>query len=242
MDKTYNNPEGSGSLSSVDRLHHAYRSIKPSIRKKDVQKYLQTSPTYTLYMQKPGRFARRMFTAGRPGAILAADVAYMTALSEDNDNIRYLLVVMDLFSKFLWVRPLSSLKSKNVIDKFQSIFDESVYQTTKICTDEGVEFTSNEIQKYFKARNISTYFTYNKIIKASPVERIIKTIKIRIGKYLHGRKTFRYIDDLESLVYGYNVTPHSALFGATPYDMYLMDNEKKIKPSWEVAIKRGVQK
>ena len=91
-----------------------------------------------------------------------------------------------------------------IIDKFQSIFNDSVYQTTKICTDEGVEFTNNEIQRYFTARNISTYFTYNKLIKASPV---IKTIKIRIGKYLHARKTFRYIDDLESLVYGYNVTP-----------------------------------
>ena len=242
MDEVYNNPEATGSFSSVDRLHQAYRDVRPSTRRKDVQNYLQTSPTYTIYMQKPGRFSRRMFRAGRPGAILCADVAYMTGLSEDNDNIRFLLVVMDLFSKFLWVRTLTSLKSQNVIDKFESIFNDSVYQTTKICTDEGIEFTNKVIQKYFTARNISTYYTYNKLIKASPVERVIKTIKIRIGKYLHAKKTFRYIDDLESLVYGYNVTPHSALFGATPYDMYLMDNEKNFKPSWNVAIKRGVQK
>ena len=157
MDKIYNNPEASGSFSSVERLHQAYRDVRPSTRRKDVQNYLQTSDTYTIYIQKPGRFSRRIFMAGRPGAILCADVAYMTGLCEENDNIMFLLVVMDLFSKYLWVRPLTSLKSQYVIDAFESIFEDSVYQTTKICTHEGVAFTNKAIQKYFTGRNISTY-------------------------------------------------------------------------------------
>lgn len=50
-----------------------------------------------------------------------ADLADVQNLSEHNNDIKFLLVIVDVFSRFLWVRPLKDRKAKLVIDAFKDV-------------------------------------------------------------------------------------------------------------------------
>ena len=54
-----------------------------------------------------------------------ADLADMHSLRKYNKRIKYLLCVIDLFSKYAWVIPTKDKKSVSIVDAFQKIFKES---------------------------------------------------------------------------------------------------------------------
>ena len=56
--------------------------------------------------------------------IWAADLMDMQAFSKDNNGIKYLLTVIDIFSKFLWIVPLKRKTEQEVANAFSSIFKE----------------------------------------------------------------------------------------------------------------------
>ena len=63
----------------------------------------------------------------------------MQLISKYNKGIRFLLCVIDLFSKYSWVVPLKDKKSISIANVFQSILDSSKRKPNKIWVDEGSE-------------------------------------------------------------------------------------------------------
>ena len=57
--------------------------------------------------------------------IRGADLADMQLLNKFNKGIKYLLCVIDLFSKYAVVIPLKDKKGSNIVNAFQSILDKS---------------------------------------------------------------------------------------------------------------------
>ena len=53
--------------------------------------------------------------------ILAADLIDMQAFSKDNNGIQYLLTVVDIFSKFVWIIPLKRKNLQEVANAFSKI-------------------------------------------------------------------------------------------------------------------------
>ena len=56
--------------------------------------------------------------------IWAADLIDMQAFSKDNNGIKYLLTVMDIFSKFVWIIPLKRKTVQEVANAFSMILKE----------------------------------------------------------------------------------------------------------------------
>ena len=61
----------------------------------------------------------------------------MQLVSKHNKKIKYLLCVIDLFSKYAWVVPLKDKKGTTVANAFQSILDNSKRKPNKIWFDQG---------------------------------------------------------------------------------------------------------
>ena len=57
--------------------------------------------------------------------IWGINLANMQLISKYNKGIRYLLCVIDLFSKYSWVVPLKEKKVVTITNAFQSILDNS---------------------------------------------------------------------------------------------------------------------
>ena len=179
-------------------------------------------------LQTSETFSRRIFRSSRPGNILGADTAYIKDLAAFNDGVNELLVIVDWYFRILIVKPLQAITSKHVNQAFVEILSELVWPTLRLVTDEGSEFINKSLKRYLATKNIRQYSTYNRIIKASPAERVIRTLKLKLYKFMHHNKSRRYIDHLQDIVYSYNISIHSSLVGHTPFDVYLLHDPLEI--------------
>ena len=64
----------------------------------------------------------------------------MQLISKFNNGFRFLLCVIDIFSKYAWVVPLKDKKGVSIVDAFQKILDKSRRKPNKIWVDKGSEF------------------------------------------------------------------------------------------------------
>ena len=87
--------------------------------------------------------------------IWAADLIDMQAFSKDNNGIKYLLTVIDVFSKFVCILHLKRKTGQEVTNAFSSILKERRPSKTRV--DRGRELYSKDVQKL-----VELYFTETK--------------------------------------------------------------------------------
>ena len=85
-------------------------------------------------------FKKRTVYSGFKDNIWGADLADMQLISKFNKGFRFLLCVIDIFSKYAWVVPLKDKKGVSIVDAFQKILDDSNRKANKIWVDKGSEF------------------------------------------------------------------------------------------------------
>jgi transposase InsO family protein len=165
-------------------------------------------------LQKPVRrnFKRAKVIVSGPNEQLDVDWADMQSLSKDNDGIEYLLVAMDVFSRYAWVEPMKNKTAKEVERGLMIIFNQ--IKPRKIRTDGGSEFNNRWVKTLLENRHM----TMNEV-KANYVERFNRTIKTMIYRYLNRNKTPKYLDVLPKLIETYNATPHRSLNNIAPKDV-----------------------
>ena len=142
--------------------------------------------------------------------IWGVDLGDMQLISKYNKGIRYLLYVIDLFSKYAWVVPLKDKKGATITNAFQSILDSSKRKPNKIWVNQGSEFYNNSFKKWLKDNGFSMYSTYNEG-KSVVAERFIRTLKNKIYKHMTAISKNVYFDVLNDIVDEYNNTCHRAI-------------------------------
>ena len=85
----------------------------------------------------------------------------MQLISKYNKGIRYLLCVIDLFSRYAWVIPLKNKKTESIVEGFKNILDDSNRKPNKICVDHESEFCNNKFKIFLKENDIETYSTFD---------------------------------------------------------------------------------
>ena len=71
----------------------------------------------------------------------------MQLKSKFNKTTRFLLRVIDMFSKYAWIVPLKKKKDITIINLFQKILDNSTRKPNKIRVDKGSEFWNSSFKK-----------------------------------------------------------------------------------------------
>ena len=154
-----------------------------------------------------------------------ADLVEMGAYSKFNEGIRYLLMVIDIFSKFGWIRVLKNKRGDTVAEAFMSIFEEGRVPK-KLWVDKGKEFWNKNVDEVMNKFEVERYSTQNEE-KVSVVERWNRTIKGKIWKLFSARNSLVYSDKLEEILKDYNNTKHSSI-GMTPVQASKKSNERKV--------------
>ena len=134
----------------------------------------------------------------------------MQLISKHDKGIRYLLCVIDLFSKYAWVVPLKDKKGVSIVNAFQSILDSSERKPNKIWVDQGSEFYNNVFKKWLKDNGISMYSAYNEG-KFVVAERFIRALKNKIYKHMTAISKNVYFYVLNDIVDEYNNTYHKTI-------------------------------
>ena len=156
------------------------------------------------------KFKKRKVYSAFKDNIWGADLADMKLLSKYNKGIRFLLCVIDIFSKYAWVVPLKDKKGISIVKAFQSILKQSSKKPNKIWVDKGSEFYNAYFKKWLRDNNIIMYSTYNEG-KSVVAERFIRTLKSKIYKYITSISKNVYIDKLDDIVDEYNNTYHTTI-------------------------------
>ena len=123
----------------------------------------------------------------------------MQLLSKLNKGFRFLLCVIDIFSKYAWVVPLKDKKGVSIANAFQIILKESNHKPNKIWVEKGSEFYNSCFKKWLKDNDIEMYSANNEG-KSVIAERFIKTLKNKIYKYMNSISKNVYIDKLDDIV------------------------------------------
>ena len=81
---------------------------------------------------------------------MGADLANMQLIRNFNKVIRFLLCVIDIFSKYTWVIPLKDKNAITIINVFQKILDESNRKPNKIWVDKGSKLYKRSLKLWLK--------------------------------------------------------------------------------------------
>ena len=78
----------------------------------------------------------------------------MNAFSKDNLGVKYLLTMIDVFSKYAWIMPQKTKTGKAITEAFAFIVSGSRRKPTKLWVDEGTEFYNRRFMKYLGENDI----------------------------------------------------------------------------------------
>ena len=212
LKKNYGKPHSVVSFLSPKKIYDFYNG---NIKMKDIHKFLETSESYSLmkYEQSVKIFNKTITYHWRD--ILQVDLFYVDRLESENNGTKYILTVIDVYTRFGFCEPIINKSASEVISKLQTIFNRLGVLPNILCSDQGREFKNKKIEKYLKEHKIKSVYARTDP-KAAVVERLQKTFQILIYKYLIEKETYRYIDVLQQLMRNYNETPHSFLDKLTP--------------------------
>ena len=161
----------------------------------------------------------RHITAKQPFESVQIDLAFLPKLrSPLNHNIWGFIVVIDVFSRYLWIKTFTNRKAlhvplESVLQRMRSEFGKSA----KNMTGDG-EFATTKMHQLAAKYDFEWYFgDANEKFRTGISERVIRTIKNLIKRYLAQNNTTKYIDVLPDLIYNYNHTIHRVI-NKSPYD------------------------
>lgn len=194
--------------SGVDKLYRIVNIKKKIIGRYRILKWFNSQDSYSLQKTPRRTFKRSKVLVGGLDHQWDCDLMQLNrnSISWDNDGINYVLVAIDVLSKYVWLQPLKKKTGKEVTQAFKNIFAQGRVPQ-RIRSDKGQEFNSKLTKTLFKEFGIHHFFTQNEL-HASVLERCIQTIRNKLFRYFTDKRTYRYIDKLQSFAYSYNNTPH----------------------------------
>ena len=166
----YISPEHTASFTGLDKLHRTVKDQFLSVTRKEIRKWAENNLSYSLYKLSRRTFKRNKVYAPEIDSLWEADLAFVQDIAKENDGGNYLLVVIDVFSKYVWVRPMKNKTAHSLLEAFDSILSKG-RKPEKLRTDKGTEFLNETFQQYLKKKNIY-FYTANNEPKASVVERV----------------------------------------------------------------------
>ena len=191
--------------------------------------------SHELHKPKRVNFERRRVISNHIDHIWGIDLITMIKYSKQNNNYKYILTVIDFFSKHSWCYPLKNKNSNEIINSFKDIFKKSKRKPKFIQSDEGSEFTNKQVQKFFNDNNIKWYHTYNRDIKCSICERFNRTILNKIYKNFTLNNNTIWIKDLNKLVKEYNNSYHRTI-KMKPVEASKKSNENIVRKNFNFEI------
>lgn len=238
IDKVYYDMSHSASFGGKARL----RKIFP---RKAVDEWAKTQMTYSLHKPLKRKFITRSYRVGGMNELWQIDLLEMIPYHSINLGYKYILVCIDVFTRFVRVKPLKTKTSTEVVNKLDEIFQESEHVPRKIQSDFGKEFYNKQMKSLFAKYGIHHY-TVDSQFKASIVERFNRTLREKLNRYFTytGKKQWHKI--LDQIVVTYNNTKHSGIYNMSPgsitpdneFELWLRKEEEEEKHQKRISRQR----
>lgn len=165
----------------------------------------------------PQKEKRRKWKGYSQNVYWAADLIDFSNLSNYNRKQKYILIVMDIYSRYVFAEHLKSKSTSDLKTAFEKIFNQAINPITNeieypnfLAFDQESGIMSADMKTYLQSKNIDTYNPMGKH-KVSPVERFIRTFKEDLSYYFTNHR-YNWIDHYQDIVNAYNHKKHSSLY------------------------------
>jgi len=172
---------------------------------------LSGQETYTLHRPVRRNFQRRRIIVSGIDDQWEADLIDLSKLKKFNNGHTFMLIVIDVFSKFAWAEPLKNQTNKSVLKAFAKIVNRSGRKPLFLYAVRGLEFTNKLFQRWLKKKQIHFLTPQNQETKAAIAERMIRRLLSRIWRYFPFKDTKRYVDVLPDFLRSYNAKYHRSI-------------------------------
>ena len=208
LQKLYYDPQFPGSLGGVDRFYREVKKKHPKVKKDSIVRFLKSQPPYTLHKQykRPQKF-RKTLVYG-PRDLWQIDLMDMQGYSKENNGYKYICVIIDCFTKFVWIKPLKSKTAAHVVKALSLLL--MTERPNLLQADQGTEFFNKSFSKMLEAFGPKLYHTYSDK-KASQVKRVQRTIKQRLGRVFTLNGNNKWLDIIDDVISSYNNSYHQSI-------------------------------
>lgn len=209
-----------------------YQYFKRQVPLDFIKNALSTLDVYTLHREykKPAK-SNPTFPYMRRRKRFQSDLISINALAEANRGINFLALIIDCFSRRIYVCPLrrkTGEQTANALKQWLDCIEDDSPTNKQLLTDNGKEYLNRNVKKLLQERNVEHQLTMN-INKCAIAERANKSLQIIIYKYLTDKSTLNYLDVLPQLVQTYNNRPHRSLNNLTPNEADDAVNEIQVR-------------
>lgn len=155
-------------------------------------------------------FTRRNTTLKGIDDLHQCDLVEMGSFSKLNKGYKYILTIINCFSKKAQAYALKSKTGKEVTSAMKKYLANKNNVVKNLQTDMGKEFYNTSFQNLMSSYNVNHYSTFSEL-KATIVERFNRTLKNAMYKRFSLRGTYKWIDILPELINNYNNTKHRTI-------------------------------
>jgi hypothetical protein len=194
-------------FSTVDKLYEQAKAHKLKYTKKDIKEFYDKQAVKQILKPLHKQKEYSSFMANQPRHVYQMDIIVYDRYSFK--KYKYMLVVIDIYSRFLQVRPMTNRKMITIIKNYNSIID--IMKAPEYLQSDN-EFNKKEFIDILNKSNTKTRFTDPDEIHKNPiVERVNGTITRNIQKVRIALKRYDWINYIYDLVDNYNDSVHSTV-------------------------------
>jgi hypothetical protein len=191
--------------------------------------------SYELHKQARKHFTTRKTVLKGLNDLYQADIVDMSSLSKFNSNYKFILTIINCFTKVAYAFPLKQKSAKQVANILSNFF--KTHPMKNFHTDQGKEFYNSSVKRLTEMYNINHYSTFS-ITKAAIVERFNRTIKSLLYRQFTVQGDYGWLKILPNLVQQYNNTLHRSI-GMKPVQVNSR-NEKELIEHLNAIPKRSL--
>lgn len=203
LKKLYYSSDSPACYAGVTNLYREAKKKLPKIKVKDIERFLSKQQTYTLHKPVKRRFPRNKIVTAGIDVDWQADLADLSSLKQYNNGHTFILVCVDVLSKYLWAEPMKNKTAEQTANAMQKILDTG-RRPWRLCTDRGKEFKGHVFQALMQKHDIQYFNATSPDVKAAMAEIYVRHLKNRLYRYFTTMKTFRYLEVLPNIVASMN--------------------------------------
>jgi hypothetical protein len=229
---------------SADKLYKIIKENNFNIPKSEIKEYLnnqEENQLLTVPSQRKSDLGH--ITASYKNEFWQMDLFDLSKYYKSNKPYKYILAVVDVFTRYAYCQPVESKTNDDVLHAFKIIISKRAKAIPNVITsDSDSTFLSNEFQEFLKKLDI----IINPVILKDHhalgiIDRFARTLKTILSKYYIRTKSTNWIDKLQTVIENYNHSQHDGILHLTPTEASLeINNMKLFKHNATKSIKNNI--
>lgn len=163
-----------------------------------------------LHKQARKRFIRRRVYVKGLDDLWQIDLIDMQKHARDNNGHKYILTVIDVFSRYAWAVPVKDKSGVSVTEAMKKVLNGAKRIPKNLQCDNGKEFYNSAFKLLMTSHKINMYSTFS-VLKASIVERFNRSLLNWLWKEFNAQGSYRWLKLLPDIVAAYNNRIHRTI-------------------------------